>query len=231
MPVRFQGNCPSAVLQTAKYHVRLQPVPRVAIPYEVDDVERWMLSSKDHPALIQMVNAVRADLNEKPGGAFYINEYKQVLVPDRREKIYYIAGIYTEPLRFIFDNGTRRVTISGEAIDLDGNPVSQLDIWPGLRHGIPYVLAAGGNDIYYRYSPRPDVERTVRLSKYVGAAAAEAVAARIRQVKGFQGGRFYINEWREMFAPKGEDDSSARILCYYVGRLRPDEPWFPKPNE
>jgi hypothetical protein len=110
-------------------------------------------------------------LNEQPGGAFYINEYKQVLVPDRHEKIHYIAGIYAEPVRFIFDNGSKMVTISGDAIDLRGNPVPQCGVWPGLRQGIPYVLAAGGREIYYRYFPRPDVERTIRLSKFVGATA------------------------------------------------------------
>ena len=51
------------------------------------------------------------------------------------------------------------------------------------------------------------------------------IAARVRQVKGFQGGRFYLNEWREMFAPRGEDDRTA---YYYVGHLDIDEPWFPK---
>lgn len=49
-----------------------------------------------------------------------------------------------------------------------------------------------------------------------GDAATEKIAAMVRQVKGFQGGRFYINEWREMFAPRGEDDRTA---YYYVGHL------------
>jgi hypothetical protein len=225
MPIRFQGNCPSAVLKTAKYHIKIHGGPKIAIPYDAAEGEQWMLSSKQHPALIQMVGAVRADLNEQVGGAFYINEYSQVLVPDRREKVYYLAGVYSEPLRFVFDDGSRMVTISGEAIDRDGNPIAKLAIWPGLRQGIPYVLAAGGQDIYYRYAPRPDVERTVMLSKSVGEAAAGKIAARVKQVKGVQGGRFYINEWREMFAPRTED-----AVCYYVGRLELDDPWFPKPN-
>ena len=82
-------------------------------------------------------------------------------MPDRHEKVYYIAGVYTEPLRFLFDNGARMVTISGEAIDLEGNPVPQCGVWPGLRQGIPYVLAAGGRDIYYRYSPRTEVHQSL----------------------------------------------------------------------
>jgi hypothetical protein len=67
----------------------------------------------------------------------------------------------------------------------------------------------------------------VKLSKHIGDAATEKIAAKVRQVKGFHGGRFYINEWREMFAPRGEDDRTA---YYYVGHLDIDEPWFPKPN-
>jgi hypothetical protein len=148
-------------------------------------------------------------------------------VPDRREKIYYLAGVYAEPLRFLFDDGSRMVTISGEPLGLDGNPVPELGNWPGIRQGTPYVLAAGGHDIYYKFSPRKDVERTVKLSKCVGQEAAEKIASRIRRVKGSQGGRFYINEWREMFAPRGEDDRTA---YYYIGHLDLDEPWFPKPN-
>ena len=227
MPIRFQGNCTSNVSKDAKYHVKLKGDPHISIPYEAKEGERWMLSTKEHPELVEMVCRVRAELGEDPGGAFYLNEYKQVIVPDRRERIYYLAGVYSEPLRFLFDDGTRTVTISGEAMDLDGNPIPRLGVWNGLHHGIRYVLAAGAHDIYYRYSPRRDVERTVKLSTSVGPDAAELIASRVREIKGFQGGRFYINEWRELFAPRGEDDLTA---YYYVGHLEVDAPWFPQPN-
>jgi len=227
MPIRFEGNCPANVSKDAKYHIKLQGGPKVGIPFEANEMEMWMLTTKEHPELVEMVNKVRIDLNEDPGGAFYINEYQQVIIPDRTDKIYYLAGIYAEPLRFLFDDGTRMVTISGEALEPSGNPIPRLGVWKGLRHGIRYVLAAGGHDIYYKYSPRRDVERTVRLAKLIGDAAAETIAARIREIKGFSGGRFYVNEWREMFAPRGEDD---RTEYYYIGRLMEDDPWFPKPH-
>ena len=227
MPIRFEGNCPANVSKDAKYHIRVQGGPKVSIPFEADEMEKWMLTTKEHPLLVEMVNKVRLDLNEDPGGAFYINEYKQVIVPDRASRIYYLAGIYTEPLRFLFDDGTRTVTISGEALDREGNPIPSLGVWRGLRHGIRYVLAAGGRDIYYKYSPRPDVERTVKLSQVVGTDAAEAIATRIRDIKGTAGGRFYINEWREMFAPLSEDD---RTEYYYIRRLGVDDPWFKRPH-
>ena len=52
-----------------------------------------------------------------------------------------------------------------------------------------------------------------------------AMAKRISEVKGWTGGRFYINEWRQMFAPV----NSANGLDYvYIGYLDSEEPWFLK---
>jgi hypothetical protein len=227
MPVRFEGNSQPNVSKDAKYHVKVKDGFKIEIPYEADEFDRWILATKEHPELVAMINRVRTDLNEDLGGAFYINEYKQVLVPDRRERIFYLAGIYTEPLRFRFDDGKRIVTISGEAVDLDGNPIPVGGPWRGLHEGLRYVLAAGGRDIYYNSSPRPDVIRTVRLSRCVGEDDAAQLASRVCEVKGFSGGRFYLNEWREMFAPLGEDDT-ATMEYLYIGHLSTEDPWFPQ---
>jgi hypothetical protein len=113
-------------------------------------------------------------------------------------------------------------------VDLDGNPIPVGRPWRGLHQGIRYVLAAGGRDIYYNSSPRPDVLRTIRLSRCVGEDAAAQLASRVREVKGFSGGRFYINEWREMFAPLGEEDTMEYL---YIGRLLPEDPWFRQPHQ
>jgi hypothetical protein len=134
-----------------------------------------------------------------------------------------VAGTYSEPLRFFFERDDRRVTISGEALDLEGNPLAILQPWQGLHQGLRYVLAAGGHDIYYTSTPRPDVQRTVRLSREVGPDAAEQIATMVRAAKGWQGGRFYVNEWREMFAPRLEDDRTEYL---YIGRLDLNAPWF-----
>jgi hypothetical protein len=124
-------------------------------------------------------------------------------------------------------SGTRDITISGEAVDLAGNPLHVGAEWAGLHHGIRYTLAAGGSDIYYTCFPRPDVKRTVKLSRIIGTEATNKIAAKVKEIKGFQGGRFYVNEWREMFAPRLEDDETE---YFYIGRLTPEDLWFPRPH-
>jgi hypothetical protein len=144
-------------------------------------------------------------------------------VPVGGEATYYLAGAYDMPLRFHFEDKI----LSGEGIDLDGRPLDPGDIWTGPHPGIPYRLKAGGRDVYYRSYPRPNVEKHVLLSKAVGSDAAAAFSTRVQPAKGWGGGRFYINEWREIFAPvTGREGLEYR----YVGHLEDDDPWFPNPN-
>jgi hypothetical protein len=78
------------------------------------------------------------------------------------------------------------------------------------------LLAAGGDDIRYTIQPRPNVEKDVKLSNVIGPAAGRAAAANIRSVKGYAGGRFYVNEFRTVFAPIQEDGEWRYV---YVGQL------------
>lgn len=96
--------------------------------------------------------------------------------------------------------------------------------WTGPRVGIGYTLAAGGNDITYRRQVRPGLSQEHRLSDYVGQHAAAQLANRLRQIKGPLGGRVYINEVGEFFAPIRNGDS--RVSFVYLGPLA-DDPWFP----
>jgi hypothetical protein len=66
--------------------------------------------------------------------------------------------------------------------------------------------------------------RTVRhcLSDDVGRTAANQLARRLARVKGSSGGRIYINERCEFFAPVTSADY-ARFL--YLGHLA-DDTWF-----
>jgi len=220
----FTGNCPKNVSKDAKYAIRSGPTgPVVALTYISANQERWFATTKDHPDLVAMVNRVKTEMGDAPNGPFYINEYGQVLVPVGEGATYYQPGEYDMPLRFRFEGNV----LSGEGIDLDGRPLKPGDIWTGPHPGIPYQLKAGRPDIYYRSSPRPNVETQIFLSAVVGADAAAATAERIRRVKGWNGGRFYLNEWREMFAPvNGRED----LVYQYIGHLEGTEPWFPKPN-
>ena len=125
------------------------------------------------------------------------------------------------PLRFEFEGNV----ISGEGIDLQGNPLARGDIWVGPHPGIPYILESGAGDIRYESNPRPNVTKHVKLSSYVGQEQARSIAKRISEVKGWAGGRFYVNEWRQMFAPV----YSASGLDYvYIDHLDDEDPWFPK---
>ena len=138
------------------------------------------MTTKAHPELADMVNDVKRTHGTGPNGPFYINEYKQVIVPVGDEAQYYFAGTYDAPLQFEFEGKT----ISGEPLDLDGKPLRPGDTWTGPHAGIPYVLAAAGNDVYYRTFPRPNVEKRVKLSAEKGRSAAEQIARLLSAFKG-----------------------------------------------
>ena len=221
--VQFIGNCPSNVNKDAKYTVRLERGEYVVgIYYLSNDGELWYPSSANHPDLVEMVNNIKNHFAGSPGGAFYINEYKQVLVPViGEEKDYYLAGEYRHPLEFEFEGKI----LSGDAKDLNGRRIRPGDVWVGPHPGIPYTLKAGGKDIYYKYRVRPNVEKKVCLSDHINKEA-EKVALEIAQLKGAAGGRFYVNEFCQMFTPKTGDGSLEYI---YLGKIKNLRNWFPKP--
>lgn len=220
---KFLGNCPRNVSRDAKYGVRSGVRgPVVSLIYRSSTGERWLATTEDHPELAEMVNAVKQRHSVSQYGPFYINEYKQVLVPVS-DREYYLAGEYERPLVFDFE-GHR---LSGDAVNLAGQRLQPGDDWDGPHPGIPYRLASGGGDIYYDVEVRPNVTRRVSLSDVVGRERAALVAARIAQFKGWAGGRFYVNEWRTMFAPIKTGGDVWKYI--YLGHLAHDDDWFPKP--
>lgn len=221
----FHGNCPGSVNKDAKYRVKHESGKYViGIYYWSGDGEIWYPISEDHSELVDMVNAVKINFTGTPGGAFYINEYRQVLVPVAGDESgYYYAGEYHKDLVFIFEGKT----ISGNAVDFEGKPITPGDPWPGPHPGIPYTLAAGGKDIFFRYNPRPRVEKEVRLSKVIGGEKTAKIAKMIAEVKGNLGGRFYVNEYCQVFTPRNGDNGVDYI---YVGKLPDLENWFLKPH-
>jgi len=216
---KFKGNCSRNVSKDAKYTVKSgKGKPVVALTYDTEDDERWYISTEDHIDLVNMVNRVKLEVNGKPFGSFYINEFKQVLVSAVGSEDYFLAGEYREPLRFEFEGKI----ISGEAVDLEGQPLSLGDTWVGPHPGIRYTLCAGGNDIKYKTMPRPNVGKTVKLSKAIGIEEAKEIASKLREFKGFAGGRFYVNEFCSIFAPVQEGHELSYV---YIGRLNLDS-WF-----
>ncbi len=209
----YDGNCPRNVAKDAKYAIRSRGNRLVvALTYSTSDDETWHLAQEDHPDLIDMVNSVKVALTGQPNGSFYINEFCHVIVPVVGSSDYYFAGVYRRPLIFDFE-GDR---ISGLPRRSDGSELSPGDVWNGPRVGIPYILTAGGYDVYYQISPRPDVTKRVSLSKEIGVENARKVALLIAEVKGPSGGRFYVNEHLAIFTPLNEHGEWS---YRYIGQL------------
>ena len=219
----YQGNCPRSVSKDAKYVIRSNKGKAVvAVTYRATNEERWLATTEEHPDLVLIVNDIKVGVGGFPNGPFYISEHGQVIVPVGPDASYYLADEeYDMPLRFEFEGNV----ISGEGVDLQGNPLAPGDIWAGPHPGIPYILEAGAADIRYESSPRPNVTRQVKLSSHVGPEQAKSMAKRIRAVKGWDGGRFYVNEWRQMFAPVG---GASGLVYLYIGHLDNKDPWFSK---
>jgi hypothetical protein len=219
----FTGNCPRNVNKDAKYGIGLDKKTRalgVGLTYRTRDDERWHMTTVEHPKLVEMVNAVKMTHGSGPNGPFYINEYKQVIVPVGDIAQYYLAGKYDAPLRFEF-NGR---TISGEPVDQHGKPMRPGDRWTGPHAGIPYVLAATGNDVYYKTWPQPELEKRVKLSVKRGSGTAAQMARLLSTLKGPGGGRIYVNEFTCVFSPVSDGD----VLDYiYFGQVDLNS-WFPE---
>jgi hypothetical protein len=211
---RYPGYTPMNVAKDAKYSV--SAIGEVRLEYQESARVRFLLSTDGHPGLVEMVNAVKKDLTGQPGGAFYINEFKAVLVPDGQGGRCYWAGEYHETLEF----RDKELFVSPVAPgDLEPG-----DAWPGPRVGIKYVLVAGGADIRYELVDGRRRE-IVLLSDDVGASAAARTARLVAETKGSAGGPFYVNECRELFAPVGGNGSYSYL---YVGNLE-GLAWFDAP--
>jgi hypothetical protein len=210
----FEGNIPANVNKDAKYSIkREQGKWVVQLVYRLSYSEKALLATGDHPDLVNMVNAIKDEIVGQPGGAFYINEFRQVIVPANNE--YYCAGHYDDLLIFDFEDKV----ISAEPGSLEpGNP------WEGPHAGIPYTLTAGAKDIKFE---RRKGQRIVTefLSVHSTAHEARLVTKRLAEKKGSAGGRIYINERQHFFAPITTDEG---VVYHYIGSLG-DGPWFEEP--
>jgi hypothetical protein len=223
--IPFSGNCPKNVSKDAKYGIKDNKKRGLAVglTYCTADDERWHMTTEAHPELAEMVSDIKSTYGSSPYGPFYINEYKRVIVPVGDSGQYYPAGIYATPLKFEFEGKT----ISGEPVDFDGRRLQPGDTWVGPHAGIPYVLAATGDDIYYRTWPRPNVEKRVKLSGMRGQPVARQIAKMLFAMKGAGGGRIYVNEFCAVFSPITDDDGLRYV---YFGQIDLDS-WFPDPME
>lgn len=201
---------PSSVKTDAKYRVTIDG--QIRLVYRVDRRERALLTTDQHPRLVEMVTDVKQSYGEPPSGVFYINEWRHVLVKAAGGTWY--AGRYDRLLDFDLD-GT---SMSAAAPDR----LAPGDIWTGPRVGIKYVLNATGDDIYCRLQIGPGRARDEYLSDYL-PSATEVVREWAKYKR--SGGGVYINEARELFTPIGTD----AYRCTYLGRV-PLNSWFPEPD-
>ena len=215
MATLWGGNRPANVNKDAKYTVKLDGT--IQLTYRLSDEDKALLTATEHPELAERVNDVKDEHGFTRGGPFYIDEYRNVLVPAGDDGTYYNAGKYDQDLQFTFEGSTIG------PVPPDG--LEPGEVWKGPHVGIPYVLAAGANDIYYEFESRPQVITRRKLSKTAGKQSAAALARRLAGVKGDRGGRVYINERRHFLAPV-EVDHEWQYL--YLGALGED-PWFAEP--
>jgi hypothetical protein len=221
MLVEFDGNCTGNVSKDAKYKIKYDDGEwKVGLTYETSDGERWYPVSDKHSELVEMVNSIKKVISKKPGGAFYINEYKQVIVPTAGDKAYYLAGEYTKPLEFEIE----QKILSGDAKDFTGKSLSPGDEWNIPHPGIKYILSASLDDIYYEREIRPRVTKRFKLSDYQKPSTVEKICDLINSEK--TSGRFYINEFGHVFTPLGKNP----IKYIYVGKIENLNEWFPKPT-
>jgi len=219
MAIPYPGNVPSNVKQDAKYKVKHGKSGRmeVTLVYRVNAREKELLTTDRHPDLVDMVNAVKIEHAGQPGGAFYINEYLDVIVPTPDGSMF--AGQYEKPLEFELD-GTTIIGPRPPASLLPGQ------LWPGPHVGIDYTMVATADDIRYERMVTTTRTREELLSDYVGTDKASALARRLSQEKGRRGGGIYINEAGEFFASV---EKNGNWEYRYLGPLE-DDAWFPPPD-
>lgn len=217
MAKKYQGNLPGNVSKDAKYSViGTHRDEKIRLIYRLSSHEEALLTTRTHPTLVKMVNDVKEEHADKPGGAFYINEHGHVIVPVGKPVHYYYAGQYPRHLEFEFESSK----LSPRA----PTGMRPGQVWRGPHVGIPYVLTANGTDFYFKRESRPGVIRQYNLSDEVGEAPARQLAERLRLHK--RSGRIYINEAHEFFTRL---EATSGWSYIYLGNLGGDA-WFPAPT-
>jgi hypothetical protein len=169
--------------------------------------------------------------------SFYVNEFRHILFPVLRPEPsyfdYFCVGKLEADIQFEFE----AKPLTTRPVHQDGTPLKAGERWDGPWPGIPYFLAAGGNDIYCKtllpiistgciYYKR--IKRHIFLSRILMDEQRAADAAKpIAAVLGDAGGRFYVNEHGAIFAPigPGNGDSVHYIFCGVIDYAV----WFPDP--
>ena len=234
----YRGVWPQNVSRLAKFGVRFRKDAwQVCVLYDAGSGLRYLALDEEREELAQRVNEIKTALGHAPGGAFYVNEYRHVIVPvddSNDSSQYYFAGYFAGELTFTFEGAP----LSTRPVRPDGSPLNPGDSWVGPRPGIPYVLAAGGKDVYYRTPAltdtdppevRPMMTQKIQLSNELrNPVLVRRAVEPIARVRDAQGGRFYVNEHGAIFTPVDEGDGNG-INYIYCGNIERTA-WFPEPR-
>ena len=237
----YRGVWPQNVSRLAKYAVRfVDGTWKITVLYEAGAGLRYLAVEGAENDLTTRINALKTSLQAQPGGTFYVNEYRHVLVTVTGYPAsgvlshYYYAGRLEGDFRFQFEGRP----LTTRAVRQDGTALDSGERWVGPRPGIPYVLAAGGGDIYYETPAltdedppaiRPSMTRRVKLSRVLkDNLAVKRAVQPVAGIRGHKGGRFYVNEHGAMFTPVDAGDGNG-IDYIYCGQID-QSAWFPEPS-
>lgn len=232
----YRGLWPQVIPKLAKYAVKFVDKSwKVTVLYEAGEGLKYLAVEGGGLALVEQVNAVKNALRNQPGGTFYVNEYRHVLIPIAAANTshYYYAGRLESDMVFEYEGRS----LTTKPIRPDGTALQPGDKWVGPRPGIPYVLAAGAADVHYETPALTDDDppriramttRKVQLSKVLADKASAKLAGEpIANIRGHQGGRFYVNEHGAIFTPVASGDGNG-LDYIYCGKINRSI-WFPEP--
>ncbi len=239
-PQLYPGVWPQNVDRLAKYAIRLVDGDwKVTVRSETAEGPRYLAVQGAGADLAERINAIRTAVGARPGGAFYVNEYRHIVVPVEDDgapgagPLYYYAGRLEDDLLYEFE-GQR---LTGRPERPDGSGLNNGERWVGPHPGIPYVLQEGGADIAYETpaltDDHPPAGRSsdpglVLLSQVLPNKCIASEPAKVRNTLGHQGGRFYVNEYAAMFIPAGGGDGNG-LDYVYCGQID-TRVWFPEPR-
>jgi hypothetical protein len=166
-------------------------------------------ADEQHAELVALVNFLKEQQNNQPGGRFSINEYGQVVARMQAPAGYggqsvHIVGIEAGEVR------TYRtpLTFSGGLLDPRAT-IGEGEAWPGPLCGITYRFAAPGNpkqpshnfdEVWIEIGGQIcllSVNASVAPYPPLAGQLAEFLRALRRQLP--NGGRFRVNEWGQAF--------------------------------
>jgi hypothetical protein len=169
--------------------------------------------------------AARLRYRGAPARAAVRGEELAALMQDRPGNLFKLLMAVGFALHALLIAALRSAPQAGKAAQGQRRRLEPGEPWPDPPVGIGYTLMAGGKDIRYSRQVRPGrlIFEEHRLSDHVGRRAAARLAKRLVQIKGQHGGRVYITEGGEFFAPIANGSGTSYV---YLGSLG-DDPWFP----